>query len=699
MTATVMPPDVLENLKPTWVVPLVAVLTHKSSTETGAIFEAGGGHIAKLRWERAKGALLKTDDSLTPLAIAAKWKDVTNYKEAEHPQGPANAMELLEAAAQLPPSPPTEKLDFKDKVVLVTGGGAGLGRAYALQFANLGAKIVVNDLVNPDTVVQEIQKLGGQAVGNKANVVDGESVVKGAIDAYGRIDVLINNAGILRDKAFTNMTDEQWEIIHQVHLNGTYACSKAAWPYFLKQKYGRIINTTSTSGIYGNFGQANYASAKTGILGFSKSLALEGKKYNIFVNTIAPNAGTQLTRTIMPEEMVQALKPDYVAPLVVLLCSDKAPEPTNGLYEVGMGWFAQTRWQRTGGHGFPIDVTLTPEAVLEKWNEITNFDDGRADHPHDNSSGLMKIMANMENKSKGSAKEDGTDYLKAIEEAKAAKAEGSPFEYTERDVILYNLGVGAKRTDLPFVYENDDKFQVLPTFGVIPPFNAVAPYSLSDIVPNFSPMMLLHGEQYLEIRKFPIPTEAKLVSYPKLVEVVDKGAAGIVVSGTTTKDANTGEDIFYNESTVFIRGSGGFGGPKKGGDRGAATAVHKPPQRAPDAVVEEQTTEEQAALYRLSGDRNPLHIDPEFSKVGGFKVPILHGLCFFGISGKHVLQTYGPYKNIKVRFAGSVLPGQTLQTEMWKVSNKVVFQTKVKETGKLCISGAGAELLGGKSTL
>ncbi|KAF2790188.1 multifunctional beta-oxidation protein-like protein [Melanomma pulvis-pyrius CBS 109.77] len=700
MTETVMPPDVLASLGPEWIVPLVSVLTHKSSTETGAIFEVGGGHIAKLRWERAKGALLKPDETLTPGAVALKWSDVTNYKEAEHPDGPANAMEILEAAGQLPPNNPGEKLDFKDKVVLITGGGAGLGRAYALLFSKLGAKIVVNDLVNPDTVVQEIQKLGGQAVGNKANVVDGEAVIKGAIDAYGRIDVLINNAGILRDKAFTNMDDNQWDIIHQVHLNGTYACTKAAWPYFLKQKYGRVINTTSTSGIYGNFGQANYASAKTGILGFSKSLALEGKKYNIFVNTIAPNAGTQLTATIMPEEMVQALKPDYVAPIVVLLCSDKAPEPTGGLYECGMGWYAQTRWQRTGGHGFPIDVKLTPEAVYEQWAKITDFDDGRADHPFDNASGLKSIMANMENKSKGKKEKSGNDeILSAIESAKSAKAEGTPFDYTEKDVILYNLGVGSKRTDLPFVYENHDQFQVLPTFGVIPPFNAVSPFSLDDIVPNFSPMMLLHGEQFLEIRKFPIPTEAKLVSYPKLIEVVDKGAAGVVVTGTTTKDVNTGEDIFYNESTIFIRGSGGFGGPKKGGDRGASTAIHKPPQRAPDSVVEEKTTEEQAAIYRLSGDRNPLHIDPAFSKVGGFKVPILHGLCFFGISGKHVLQTYGPYKNIKVRFAGTVLPGQTLKTEMWKVGNTVIFQTKVVETGKLCISGAGAELLGGGSKL
>ena len=223
---------------------------------------------------------------------------------------------------------------------------------------------------------------------------------------------------------------------------------------------------------------------------------------------------------------------------------------------------------------------------------------------------------------------------------------------------------------------------------------------MDELVPNFSPMMLLHGEQYLEIRQFPIPTSARTISTPKLIEVLDKGAAAVVVTGTVTRDADSGQDLFYNESTVFIRGAGGFGGPKKGSDRGPATAVHKAPSRKPDAVVEEKTSEDQAALYRLNGDRNPLHVDPEFSKVGGFKVPILHGLCFFGFSGKHVLQTYGEFKNLKVRFAGTVLPGQTLQTEMWKEWNKVIFQTKVKETGKLCIAGAGAELVGdGKAKL
>ena len=154
-------------------------------------------------------------------------------------------------------------------------------------------------------------------------------------------------------------------------------------------------------------------------------------------------------------------------------------------------------------------------------------------------------------------------------------------------------------------------------------------------------MMLLHGEQYLEIKQWPIPTEGTLVTYPGLVDVVDKGNAGIVVQKTTTVDKNTGKEVFYNESTVFVRGSGGFGGPRAMKDRGAATAANKPPSRPADKTTEEKTTDEQAAIYRLSGDRNPLHIDPEFSKIGGFKVPILHGLCFFGIATKHILKAYG----------------------------------------------------------
>ncbi|KAH6660722.1 Fox2 protein [Truncatella angustata] len=401
MTETVMPPDVLENLRPEWVVPLVAVLVHKTNTtENGSIFEVGGGHIAKLRWERSSGLLLKADDSYTPGAVLKQWSKVTDFSNPQYPSGPNDFMTLLEESMKMGPSEQGEKVDFKGRVALVTGGGAGIGRAYSLAFAKAGASVVVNDLANPDTVVEEIKKLGGKAVGVKASAEDGETVVKAAMDAFGRIDIIINNAGILRDKAFTNMDDNLWDPVLNVHLRGTYKVTKAAWPIMLKQKFGRIVNTTSTSGIYGNFGQSNYAAAKCGILGFSRALALEGYKYNIYVNTIAPNAGTAMTKTIMPEEMVQAFKPDYIAPLVLALSAEKGPKnPTGGLYEVGSGWAGQTRWQRAGGAAFPVDVPLTPEAVLEQWSKVIDFEDGRADHPEKAADSIQKIMANMENKS------------------------------------------------------------------------------------------------------------------------------------------------------------------------------------------------------------------------------------------------------------------------------------------------------------
>jgi multifunctional beta-oxidation protein len=194
------------------------------------------------------------------------------------------------------------------------------------------------------------------------------------------------------------------------------------------------------------------------------------------------------------------------------------------------------------------------------------------------------------------------EYLDAIAAAKKAKANGTEFHFEERDVMLYNLGIGAKKTEIPLVFEGHDDFQVLPTFGVIPPFSAETPFSMDELVPNFNPMMLLHGEQYLEIKKYPVPTSGTLVTYPKLIEVVDKGGAAVMKTGSTTVDKSNGEEVFYNESTVFLRGSGGFGGQRKGEDRGAATAENKVPKRAPDVVVEEKTTEEQAVLYRLSGD-------------------------------------------------------------------------------------------------
>jgi len=271
------------------------------------------------------------------------------------------------------------------------------------------------------------------------------------------------------------------------------------------------------------------------------------------------------------------------------------------------------------------------------------------------------------------------------------KHEPEEFGYTERDVILYNLGLGAKADELQWTYENAEGFAPLPTFGVIPAFGASSGLGMDSFIPNFNPAKLLHGEQYLKL-KAPMPTSATVVNTTRLVEVLDKGKAASVTVMVETKDKATGETICENQSTVVLRGSGGFGGKKSGSDRGAATAPNNPPKRKADVVVEEKTSESQAALYRLSGDYNPLHIDPQFASIGGFPQPILHGLCFMGIAGKHVLKSFGPFSDIKVRFAGIVIPGQTLVTEMWKEGEKVIFVTKVKETGALALSNAAVTL-------
>ena len=209
-------------------------------------------------------------------------------------------------------------------------------------------------------------------------------------------------------------------------------------------------------------------------------------------------------------------------------------------------------------------------------------------------------------------------YISAI--AKALNVDGPPgdWTFTDRDVILYNISLGARRTDLPLVYERDANFHVLPTIGVIAPVAARGTYAMGDILPNFDPRKLVHGEQYLEVLSRALPTSGTMRSRGRLLEVVDKGNAALVRRGAATVDAATGAPLFYSESVAFVRGAGGFGGQRAAADRGAATAANAPPRRAPDAVVEERTAEDQAALYRLMGDRNPLHIDPKFSGAGGF---------------------------------------------------------------------------------
>ncbi len=263
------------------------------------------------------------------------------------------------------------------------------------------------------------------------------------------------------------------------------------------------------------------------------------------------------------------------------------------------------------------------------------------------------------------------------------------YSYETRDVILYALGVGAgaEPEELKFVYENE--LQVLPTFGVIPPFT-----SLMGIVGlegmDFNLAMLLHGEQYLELVR-EIPTSGKLISYPKIAAIYDKGKGALVELEVETKNPR-GELIFRNIFSAFIRGEGGFGG-ERGPEPG-----HEPPQREPDRVVSMPTLPQQALLYRLSGDYNPLHADPNFAAMGGFEKPILHGLCTFGFAGRAVLREYcgndpARFKAIKVRFSRHVFPGETIVTEMWQEQpDKVILRCKTAERGDYCLTNAAVWL-------
>ena len=295
---------------------------------------------------------------------------------------------------------------FDERVVLVTGAGNGLGKSHALEFARRGAKVVVNDLGGSafgdgasknaaDQVVDEIVAAGGEAVANYDSVTDGEKIVQSALDNFGRIDVVINNAGILRDKSFAKMTEDDWDLVYQVHVKGAFKVSHAAWPHMRESEYGRMIFTASAAGIYGNFGQANYSMAKLGLHGLSQTLAMEGKKSNILVNTIAPIAGSRLTETILPPALVEQLKPEFVTPLVVKLCDENSRE-SGGLYEVGAGWMGKLRWERSKGVGFNLANGISAEDVNQQWEAIVGFTD--ADHPANGQEAMMAMMQNLQNR-------------------------------------------------------------------------------------------------------------------------------------------------------------------------------------------------------------------------------------------------------------------------------------------------------------
>jgi len=273
-------------------------------------------------------------------------------------------------------------ISFDNRVAIVTGAGGGLGRAYALELAKRRAKVVVNDLGSgrdgsgasdaAARVVAEIEAAGGTALANGASVTDEAQVaamVAEAHDRFGRIDILINNAGILRDKSFAKMEMADFRTVVDVHLTGSAICTKAVWDIMREQAYGRILMTSSSTGLYGNFGQANYGAAKLGLAGFAKTLSLEGAKYNVRVNTIAPTAATRMTEDIFPAEILPLFRPELVAPAALYLVSEDAP--TNAIIGAGAGVVQAAYVTLTQGVALPED-DRSPEAVAALWDRITD---------------------------------------------------------------------------------------------------------------------------------------------------------------------------------------------------------------------------------------------------------------------------------------------------------------------------------------
>ncbi len=279
---------------------------------------------------------------------------------------------------------------FDDRVAIVTGAGGGLGRAHALLLASRGAKVVVNDLggsvdgVGGDQtpaqkVVDEIKAAGGEAVANYDSVSEWENaqkIVQTALDAFGSIDILVNNAGILRDKSMLKMTIEDYELVRSVHLDGTFFCIKAALPHMRESSYGRIVSTASGTGVYGNFGQTNYGAAKMGIVGLTNCVKQEGAKYNILANVLVPQAGTRMTATVLPPNILEKLKPEFVSPIVGWLASEQC-DVSGQIFMAGAGYFSRSAVVEGPGAFMDPEGEITIEDVVANLDKIKSLEGGR----------------------------------------------------------------------------------------------------------------------------------------------------------------------------------------------------------------------------------------------------------------------------------------------------------------------------------
>jgi NAD(P)-dependent dehydrogenase (short-subunit alcohol dehydrogenase family) len=288
----------------------------------------------------------------------------------------------------------SEALDFNGKTILITGSTRGISYAYAEYLASLGANLVINGVSeqNVNAAVESLRESAGKVIGIALPVTQGEAIVDFALENFSRIDAVINNAGIVRDAQFKNMTLEEWDEIYRVHLEGAFKITKAIWPHFIDNGGGRILMTSSSAGIFGNFGQANYSAMKAGIIGFTKTLAVEGKKYNIKTNVICPGAHTDMTEGLMKPELKECMSADKVSPVAAYLCHESCDD-TGAVIEASGGWIAKARYEYSE-LAVDLDKPFGIDEVQSLWPELNEFKT-KVTHPEKISHVFKAVVAHF----------------------------------------------------------------------------------------------------------------------------------------------------------------------------------------------------------------------------------------------------------------------------------------------------------------
>ncbi|MGE0383357.1 MAG: SDR family NAD(P)-dependent oxidoreductase [Gammaproteobacteria bacterium] len=553
-------------------------------------------------------------------------------------------------------------ITLQGRVAIVTGAGSGLGRAHALELARRGARVVVNDIggavdgsgldAGPaQAVVAEILAAGGEAVADTHSVLDGEAVVQTAVDAFGSVDILVNNAGILRDKAFHNMTREMYDAALDVHLRGAVYVTMAAYRLMRARNHGRIVNTTSTAGLLGNFGQANYGSGKAGLYGLMRVLALEGASNNVKVNCIAPIAYTRMSAGMHPE-MRTTFTPERVSPVVAYLASDECAV-TGEVFSVAGGHVARfflgltAGWHRDSGE-------LTAEDVAGHLGEI--FAEEGYTVPKTPGEEVMALCR------------------KLIPEAAALRPRTpAPFDHAQigRHHAVGRTAIG-REAALEYAAATNDRNPCYAASDLIPPVFAVVPTFegilsvVRDVIPESVRSFTVHGSHDMHFH-VPLRSAMAIDTTSEAVGYRVKGSGTTLWVKLTSVD-DAGRVVLEQYSSFVIRG---VQDSTDGGIEGPAHAFPDDARSRPIATRKVHVDDDQTYRYaKASGDNAFIHLDAEAARKVGLPGIIVHGLCTMAMCSSMVIDAVAQgdparLARLAVKFSGNLLPGVDLVTDMY----------------------------------